>query len=357
MFSVLLSFITAFILTFFLIPSIIKIAIKKRLFDSPNVRSSHSVNTPSLGGLGIFAGFVFSVFYWIPSEALGSLQYILCSLILITLIGIKDDIIPIQFYKKFIGQIVIAIILIYKAKVQITNFYGLFGVEELDAWVSYILSILVIILIINSFNLIDGINGLAGSIGLIISLIFGIWFFLIDRIELSIIGFALMGSILAFLKYNFTPAKIFMGDTGSLVVGLICAILAIKFTEINLTLSSPYSVKAVPAVTLSILIIPIYDTLRVFTLRIIRGNVPFHADKYHIHHLLIDIGFSHTKATLILSVANVGFIALAYTLQKTIIDDSLTLLIIVLAVAITLSNLLSWLVRKKRAKQKFAKSN
>ncbi len=347
MYDIILSFITAFALTYLAIPSIINVAHVKRLFDDPNERSSHTTSIPSLGGFAIFAGVIFSVILWTPFNLFSNLQYILCSLVIIFLIGAKDDIIPMRPSTKFMGQLFAALIMVYKAKVQITSFYGLFGVYELAEWFSVPFTIFVIVLVINAFNLIDGINGLAGTIGVIITATFGIWFFLIDRIELAIICFTLMGSIIAFLKYNYTPAKIFMGDTGSLLVGLVSSMLAIQFMEINNNLVSPYAISAAPAVTIAILIIPLYDTLRVFITRAIRGRSPFYPDKTHIHHLLLDLGYSHLQGTIILAITNMLFILVAYLLQKQGMD-TLVLAIIILALATILSAMLYLLVRRKR---------
>lgn len=357
MYDIILSFITAFTLTYFAIPSVIHISHVKRLFDDPNERSSHSTSIPSLGGIAIFAGVIFSVILWTPFTLFSNLQYILCSMVIIFLIGAKDDIVPMRPSRKFMGQIFAALIMVYKADVVITSFYGLFGIYDLAEWFSIPFTVVIIVLVINAFNLIDGINGLAGSVGSIISFTFGVWFLLIDRIELSIICFTLMGSIIAFLKYNYTPAKIFMGDTGSLMIGLISAMLAIQFMEINKSLVSPYAIKAVPAVTIGILIIPLYDTLRVFTTRILRGRSPFYPDKTHIHHLLLDVGCSHMQATTILAFTNIGFIVLAYQLQFL---GTLYLMIVVLGLATILSAILYYQARKRKiakAKAKAAAEN
>ncbi len=350
MYDIILSFITAFTLTYFAIPSVIHVANVKRLFDDPNERSSHTVSIPSLGGIAIFAGVIFSVIFWTPFNVFGNLQYILCSLVLIFLIGAKDDIVPMNPGRKFLGQILAALIMVYKADVQITSFYGLFGVNELADWFSIPFSIVVIVFIINAFNLIDGINGLAGTIGSIIAATFGIWFFLIDRVEIALICFSMMGAIIAFLKYNYTPAKIFMGDTGSLLIGLVSSMLAIKFMEINHNLESIYVLQSVPAVTIGILIIPVYDTLRVFTTRIIKGRSPFYPDKTHIHHLLLELGFSHLQGTAILAFVNIGFILMVYFLQGI---GTLYLMILVLGLATILSAALYFSARKvKIAKAK-----
>ncbi len=334
MYVIVLSFLTAFTLTYFILPSIINIAISKRLYDEPVERSSHSVNTPSLGGVAIFAGTVFSVVLWTPFNEFGNLQFILCAFIIIFLIGAKDDISPVSPVKKLGGQILAALILVWKSDIQLTGFYGLFGLhEQLGTWVYLILSVFTIMVIINAFNLIDGINGLAGSIGALIATTLGTWFFLVGRIEYATLAFALAGAVIAFLKYNYTPAKIFMGDTGSLLIGLVSAILIIEFIDQDYYLenSHPYKIQAIPAVAVGIMILPLFDTLRVFTTRILRGHSPFHPDRRHIHHLLIDSGFSHMRATATLVFINIIFIVLVFSLNRELSANWLMVVVLVLA--------------------------
>lgn len=152
--------------------------------------------------------------------------------------------------------------------------------------------------------------------------------------------------MIAFLKYNVTPARIFMGDTGSLLVGLICAILALKFIELHRGMDqSPYAVQAVPAVAIGILILPLFDTLRVFLTRIFEGRSPLSADRNHIHHLLIDCGFSHMQATTTLLLVNVIFILLVFRFQHL---GTYKLLIIILILASSLTALL--VISRKRIK-------
>lgn len=313
MYAILLGFITAFALTYAIIPLIITFAQDRRLYDHPNARSSHHVPTPSLGGIGIFAGGFSGIVLWTPTGSFGLLQYILAAFVLIFLIGILDDLLLITPIKKLGGQILVAIILSYKAGVTITSFYGFWGIHELSSAQSFLLSIIAIVGIINAFNLIDGINGLAGSIGLLNCLVFGTCFFLADVLALSIVAFSLAGAILAFLKYNFTPAKIFMGDTGSLFLGTVCAILAITFIETNYKLPPhhPYQWGAAPAIAVAVLILPLYDTLSVFLRRIINRRSPFAPDKTHIHHQLLSFGLTHTQATAVLVFINLLFISIA----------------------------------------------
>jgi len=339
MYDVILAFITSFALTYFAIPSIISIAQKKNLFDEPGERRSHTVRTPSLGGIGIFAGTLFSIIMWTPFQYFNDLQYILCSFIIIFLIGAKDDIDPISPTKKFIGELLAAAILVFRANVRLTSLYGIFGVGELPYIVSVLLSIFTIIVIINAFNLIDGINGLSASIGVLISVTLGLWFLKVGdgqvAIELAMVAFALTGSLVAFLKFNITPAKIFMGDTGALLLGLVCSILTIKFIELHQVIGdSPYAFKAAPTIAIAILILPLFDTLRVFTIRAAKGKSPFYPDRTHIHHLLIDAGLTHMQATGVLVLVNIAFIALAVSLQHI---GNLYLLLVLVLVAVVLS--------------------
>ncbi len=316
MYDIILAFITAFVLSYLAIPSIISIARKKNLVDEPGERRAHTVSTPSLGGIGIFAGVIFSIILWTPFTYFGDLQYILCAFIIIFLIGAKDDIDPIAPRLKFAAEMFAAFILVFIANIKITSFYGIFGIQELPEAASILFSMFTIIVIINAFNLIDGINGLSGSIGTLICCTFGTWFLMIDKLELAIVAFAMAGSTIAFLYYNVTPARIFMGDTGSLLLGLVCSILAIQFIEQNKVLiDSPYFVGSAPSVAIGILIIPLFDTLRVFVLRAMKGRSPFSPDKNHIHHLLLESGLNHMQATGILVFVNLIFIMVSLYFQ------------------------------------------
>ncbi len=355
MYDIILSFLTALAVTYFAIPSVIKVAKIKNLIDIPGHRAAHINPTPSLGGIAIFAGTVFAITMWTPFRYFAGLQYILCAMMVIFLIGAKDDIMPMSPFRKLIGQFAAAAILALKADVIITTLYGLFGIYELPYWIGLMFSIFVIVLIINAFNLIDGINGLAASLGILISLVFGTWFFLIERVELAMVAFALTGALVAFLKYNYTPADIFMGDTGSMLVGIVCAMLANKFLESHNSYFSQvlpekpflaiYEMKSVPAIAFGVLVIPLFDTFRVFMTRIIRGQSPFSPDKRHIHHLLLDVGMSHMQATSILVLVNIFFIILVFTLQGI---GTLALILLVLGLAFLLSTILFIKAKKKR---------
>lgn len=346
-----LSFLTAFTLTYFAIPSIIDISRQKMLFDEPNERSSHKVKTPSLGGIGIFAGTIFAIVLWTPfGEDFGNLQYILCAFIIIFLIGTRDDLNPVSPSNKLIAQILAASILVFKSNIQLNSFYGLFNITgDLPFIVYPVLSIFTILVITNAVNLIDGIDGLAGSIGALVSSTFGVWFALNGLAEFAIVAFSLTGAIIAFLKYNYSPAKIFMGDTGSLLIGITMSVLAIKFIDINYRLDTGTAVlkfEATPAIAIAILIVPLFDTFRVFTTRILRGQSPMKPDRRHIHHLLVDFGLKHVHATLTLIFINALFIALAFSLHN--ILELHALLILFISLATLLTYFLHISVKKRR---------
>lgn len=324
------SFITSFLIVFFAIPSIIRIAEIKHLFDEPDDRKCHKTNVPTLGGLAIFAGLIFSLTFWSRQKEIVELQYIISSIIVLFFVGMKDDLFNLVHYKKLAGQLLAALILVHWGGIRITSFFGIFGIHELDLVSSYTFSMFTMVVITNAMNLIDGIDCLAGAVGAVAAAFFGAWFFQMEQHQYVILSASLMGSLLAFLYYNRTPAKIFMGDTGSLMVGVVLSILAIKFIEMNrvLPITDSAKIRGIPVVTIAILIIPLFDTLRVFTLRILQGKSPFHPDRNHIHHLLIDLGFSHIKATFLLIGFNVMMIAFAYYMQGIRSEITLALILV-----------------------------
>ena len=340
MHSYIYSLITALGITAFAIPSIIKVAKMKHLFDVPDERKQHKVSVPTLGGMAIFAGLLFSVTFWTDQVQIVELQYIITSLLILFFMGIKDDLVHLRASKKLVGQILAGVILVHMAGIKLTTFYGMFGIHDIPVWFSYILSVFSCVVITNAFNLIDGIDCLAGSLGIVGAFTFGLWFHFLGMTQYTILCSALIGSLLAFLWFNKTPAKIFMGDTGSMLIGFIMALLAIKFIESVRVLprDHAYKILSVPVFTCTILIIPLFDTLRVFILRMAKGKSPFHPDRNHIHHILIDLGLSHIQATACLVSFNILMILLIFSLQGVMGE---LLLVIILIIPILLTSLLS----------------
>ncbi len=312
--NILLSGALAFLITFFSIPVIIEVAKDKKLFDEPDERKVHKAVIPTLGGLGIFAGFIIATLMGAPVGA-AELQYFMAAVMVIFFLGIKDDILILSASKKFIGQLVAAGIVIKFGGIEITNMYGFMGIHELPHTVSVLLTLFTIVVITNSFNLIDGVDGLAGSLGLLTSLIFGIYFYQTHQVLYSVMALSLAGSLIAFLIYNFNPAKIFMGDTGSLLIGLLNSIFVIKFMAVADNPALGFPLESAPAIGFAILIVPLFDTLRVVGLRILNRRSPFSPDRNHIHHFLLELGLSHKMISFTCVGANILFIALAYFLS------------------------------------------
>lgn len=330
MFNIIVTLTASFIITFFAIPVIIQVAKDKKLFDEPGERKIHKVVIPTLGGLGIFAGFILSYLLGTPSSEIADIQFLTAAFIVIFLLGMKDDVLILSVSKKFIGQVLAAVILYKFGGIRIDNMHGFFNVYELPQAASIMLSLFTIIVITNSFNLIDGIDGLAGSLGLLTTSLMGVFFYLNGQMGPCVMACAMSGSLVAFLIFNFSPAKIFMGDTGSLLLGLVNAILVIKFINLAAEPTAlPSFPEAAPAVGFAILMLPLFDTLRVFTLRLIEGRSPFSPDRNHIHHFLLDLGLSHRQITLTCIAVNIFFIGLAYLLK----DLGSTLMVSILLVS------------------------
>jgi UDP-GlcNAc:undecaprenyl-phosphate/decaprenyl-phosphate GlcNAc-1-phosphate transferase len=312
--QIIIGSIIAFLVTFYAIPVIIKVAEAKKLYDVPDERKIHKQPIPSLGGFGIFVGFATALLLMLDFTQVAAMQYYFAALLIIFFLGIKDDIVILSAQKKFIGQLLVAAILMFKAKLLITNMHGFMGVQGISTTLQYFLTLLTIIVIVNAFNLIDGIDGLAGTLGLISASVFGVFFLINKDYSYAAISFGLAGSIMAFLIYNFYPAKIFMGDTGSMLIGLVNTILVIRFIE-SAPSAANYKLVATPALGFGILLLPLMDTLRVFGIRILHGRSPFSPDRNHIHHILLDRGLNHRTVTLILGGVNLALITLSFVAQ------------------------------------------
>jgi UDP-N-acetylmuramyl pentapeptide phosphotransferase/UDP-N-acetylglucosamine-1-phosphate transferase len=346
----LLGFTMAFGITWFTIPSIVTIAKLKNLCAIPNSRTAHKDIVPSLGGIAIFIAFILSAVIFAGDYFHFELKYIIAGLLVVFFIGIKDDILIIAPVKKLIGQIFAAGMIAVLADIRINNLYGLFQITELPYVISILLTVFVYIVIINGFNLIDGIDGLASGVGILTAAVFGTWFWFAGNKGYTIISFALAGTLAAFFYFNVFSGKnkIFLGDTGSLIIGFVISVLTCRFLQFELMATGTAHIESAPTVAIGILIIPLFDSLRVFVLRIIAGKSPFRADRQHLHHYLLRLGYSHLKSTAILIGVNVLFIALSFLLRG---FGILGLLAIILTSATALSFMLVKLSVRKREYQ------
>ena len=252
--------------------------------------------------------------------------------------------------KKLTGQIFAVILIAVFAEIRITNLYGLFHVEQLPYVASILLTVFVFIVIINGFNLIDGIDGLASGIGILTSSVFGIWFWMTGNIGYAILSFSFVGTLAAFFRFNVfgKTNKIFLGDTGSMLVGFVLGVLVCRFLQLELAVHGTADIESAPTVVCGILIVPLFDSLRVFILRIKHGKSPFKADRQHIHHRLLQLGCSHLQSTLILISVNLFFIILSYLLRGIGI---IWLMGVILGLASMLSYILVTYAKEKSRKE------
>ena len=309
--NLLLGGLLAFCITFYAIPKVIKIANFKKLYDVPDDRKVHKEPIPSLGGVGIFAGFIISLLIFGQLESTNALQFYIVAFVVVLFFGIKDDVIGLTPQKKLFGQLLVSAILTLKGSILLTNMHGFLGIHSINGTISYILTFFTIVVIMHAYNLIDGIDGLAATISIITSGVFAWFYYMNGDGANAMLGFTFAGSLFAFLIFNYAPAKIFMGDIGSMLCGAVNAILVIHFIE-TATSSKVFTVTCSPALGFGILIMPLLDTLRVFAIRILNGRSPFYPDRNHLHHILLDRGLSHKVITMIIGFSAIMFIVLTY---------------------------------------------
>ncbi|WP_443938141.1 MraY family glycosyltransferase [Pedobacter sp. MW01-1-1] len=310
-------FFMACLMALFSMPSIIYTSLRYHLFDKSDLyRKNHKRNISRLGGLAIVGSFTISLLLFSTVINFKEANFLLVSCILLTALGVKDDVYGTNTSTKFLMQLVVAFILVYFGNFRLTSLYGVLNVFEIDPYFGGAFSIVLIIFLNNAFNLIDGIDGLAGSIGILVNLIFGVFFALMGQTPYAFIAFALAGSIAGFLKYNWYPARIFMGDTGALMIGLVSAALAIKFIELNKGAGVPaLHFDSAPAIAVAVLIVPIFDSLRIFCKRILLRKSPFKGDRDHVHHRLERLKFKPNQIVWLTGSLNLIMIALTVLLQ------------------------------------------
>ncbi|WP_052516212.1 glycosyltransferase family 4 protein [Phaeodactylibacter xiamenensis] len=358
--NIISGFVTSFAFTYLAIPPVIKIANERHLCDVPGERSSHFVATPSLGGVGIFMGILIALFMWVPFASHQFLQYLVGALFIIFVVGLKDDLEPMDAKKKLVAQMITAFLIVYACDIRIESMHGLLGFHsDFPYWFSLLVSGFTVLVIMNAFNLIDGINGLSASIGILVSTILGIWFFNTEQPAFAILAAITTAAYLAFLRYNIMPpTRTFMGDTGSLILGTITATLVIQFITSNaaLNIGHMFHLQSIAAVSMTVVVVPLFDTLRVFATRMARGHSPLMPDRRHIHHLLVDYGFTHAQATGVLVAFNAGMILFAFIGQN-YLEQHLILGIVLLSASLGTLYFHRAVNRKREDKKKILQLN
>lgn len=315
-----LGFIISFLITFYTVPTIIKISRRKNLMDEPGVRSSHVRKIPNLGGIALFYSIAIcaSVFAY---ELFDLYKFLFASLVILLFIGVMDDIVVMRAYKKLFAQILVTVLMVLGSDVRIRSLFGVFGIYELNYFASVVFSMMTFIILINAFNLIDGIDGLAGGYSVICSALFAVSYYRLGSYNypMVVLCVVIIGAVLGFLYYNlsnYRNKKIFMGDTGSMVLGFLLAFTAIYFIDIFIDKKIPdvpsYHLATAPVLAVAILILPIVDTLNVIIIRLINKRSPMVADKNHIHHKLLALGHTHRRSTFYIILYYLFIIGVAY---------------------------------------------
>lgn len=324
---------------------LIKLLMQLNLFDSPGHHKIHANYKPSLGGVAILLGPIVSLMLGLPFHDWVSLKFFFISLLLMFFIGLRDDILALSPRQKLYSQFLPVIVLVVLNQTTLNSTYGLIDLPAMPAIVIWILSIFTLIILTNAYNLIDGLDGLAGTIGALTLTALGIWFYVVGNYAVSLVSLTFAGALVAFLFFNWQPSKIFMGDTGALMIGFLLSYLTVLFINENYQLpgQNEFKFKASVATAICVVIVPVFDTLRVIIVRLRHGESPFHADRNHLHHQFLNLGFTHAQSVGIISAINIAMIVLAWILRK---QNDLLILGVVLGLCLAINFVL------KRAQQR-----
>jgi UDP-N-acetylmuramyl pentapeptide phosphotransferase/UDP-N-acetylglucosamine-1-phosphate transferase len=314
-----LTFIGSFLATSYFIPKIIWIVNSHDLIDHPDHRSAHKTSTPTMAGVAFFCTFILAVFFikqW--DKDLISINLV-ASITVIFIIGLKDDLVMSTPKAKIIGEIVAISFILLCTCMQVNSLQGFLGIDTLPILVSYVLIALMILTIINSYNLLDGIDGLLSTVGILVFSVYSFIFFKLDLFFYFLLCLSLIGILLAYLRFNFSSSqKIFMGDTGSLIIGFCIGFFTLKFLSLDVSLIESSFLLPENKVTIiaAILFIPLLDTIRVMGVRLLNKKSPFHPDRNHLHHILIDLKIPHYKASLLLGFINISIVIFTFYLSS-----------------------------------------
>lgn len=311
----------AFAIVYLLVPLLIKFSYHQDLYDKPdNERKLHTRYISPLGGVAIFISLFIGFSLSGYADSMHGFGYFASGLVLLFFTGLKDDIMTLSPNKKLAIEIISAMLVILGCGAVITDFNGILGLNGIPVYISIPLTLFTIVVVMNAFNLIDGIDGLAGGVGFIASLFFAAGFYIIGSVELTVLSLMAAIALGGFLIHNFNPASIFMGDTGSLVIGFVLAFLAVKFIglgQIPDTSSTILDIGSIAAVLpIAFLAVPLYDTFTVVIKRLFRGEGPFTPGRDHIHHQMLNMGMSAKQVSIYLYMSTLLISILAVSLSS-----------------------------------------
>jgi len=352
----LLIFISAFIAGYYLTPKIRKLMLSKNLAAEPNNRSSHETPTANLGGIAFYVILMISFYFISPYDPNNIAISLIPGLTILFIVGLKDDLLVLGPLTKLLAQLIAVVLFVVHYGLEISTLNGFMGIDDLNPLIGGAIAVFIIVAIINALNLIDGIDGLAATVSIIMFSAFGYVFYTIESYFLFLLSVVMIGTLLAYLRFNLSSTKkIFMGDTGSMILGFILGVMAVSFLAIapNDLSQLPIRGENLPIVTGAILVIPFFDTVRVFIVRVYERKNPFKPDRSHIHHIIIDkFKISHRRASFVLGVSNfliIIFISyLGVTTNNWILLAFFSGLLVILSVFFFVINKSSWFLKKKK---------
>jgi len=342
------AFVTSLLIAWVLMPIVIRFANKRQLFDIPDGRKFHDNNISRIGGVAIMISVILGISIFIKPQELPSFSYLIAGMVIMFFVGLIDDMFPIKPVQKLLGEIIPSVLVVILGSERIEQLNGFLGIYALPEWLAIALSFIIILMVINSFNLIDGINGLAGICGVIAAFSLGVLALAYKDVNLAVIAFSLAGGIVAFLRFNLVKPKIFMGDSGSLLIGFLIAFLMLslvglpnqKVVSESTFLGFSNLNERLFILILCLVVVPITDLIRVFIIRVFKGHSPFSPDRNHIHHILLELGFSHFAAALVLGISTLLIILIFFLTLR--FEINVQFIVITLIVAIFSS--LPWLI-------------
>ena len=337
----------AAILSIYFVPTVRKLALAKKITDSPSARKSHTTEVPVLGGVAVYLAAALSMFviaFVFPSKIETSAFFLLAfGSMMLLFVGVVDDIVGLKPLHKLIFQLIVSFVLIHNTPLYINHMNGLFGFSEIAYISSLLLSVFVYVVFINMLNIIDGIDGLASGISVVAFLFFAYVSFFEFYYFNMLISMAGVGCLLPFMYYNiFSDKKIFLGDSGSLVMGVILGYLSLNYIYVDTTSTELLFGGNKIVILMSLFSYPLVDTLRVFVARILRKKSPFSADKNHIHHHLLRLGLSHRKATLFILIYTCFITCVSFSIKSVDINVAFLILLIL---AVTIICIPSFLIK------------
>lgn len=349
-----------FIISLVLIPQIRSLVLKFNLKDTPEYRSSHTIPVPTFGGIIFYISYIVVLFFSQSLYPNSVIVIFLISVSVIFLTGLLDDLKSLSPKTKFLGQSISVAILMIEPDLRIVSLHGFMGINEIPLFISISGSMFFLLGLINGFNLIDGIDGLMGITGVIVASFYCFMFYQLGYFFYLSLSLATIATLLAFLRYNFSRSrKIFMGDTGSLVIGLVLGLLTMQLMSHGEDISKSFSFKGdqLPLLLIAVLFVPLLDTLRVMFLRLTRGVSMFKPDRNHIHHIMVDYGYSHGKASFFIGFTNfVVALIMFFVVQKFNTIESFLILLVILFTIILILFLMNKNIKAIKLKVKIRKS-